>query len=131
CTRLAINAATGEKTYEWIVSSESLVLENGGFEVVRDVDPGEAIFIDLAGNLHTQQCAKSPKLAPCAFEYVYLARPDSIMNGVAVYESRLRMGDRLADTIATHVPLENIDVVMPIPDSSRPSAMQVARKLGK
>ena len=69
-------------------------------------------------------------LAPCAFEYVYLARPDSVMNGVSVYESRLRMGDKLADTIAKHVPMDKIDVVMPIPDSSRPAAMEVARKLG-
>ncbi|WP_223171993.1 amidophosphoribosyltransferase [Microbacterium sp. NIBRBAC000506063] len=129
---LILGTRRGEDgTYEWVVSSESLVLENGGFEVVRDVDPGEAVFIDLDGHLHTRQCAKDPQLAPCSFEYVYLARPDSIMNGVAVYESRLRMGDRLAATIAKHVPLENIDVVMPIPDSSRPSAMQVARKLRK
>src|SRR6478735_5790555 len=116
--------------YEWIVASESLVLENGGFEVVRDVDPGEAVFIDLDGNLHTHQCAPSPTLAPCSFEYVYLARPDSVMNGISVYEARLRMGERLADTIAKYTPRDAIDVVMPIPDSARPAAMQVARKLG-
>lgn len=116
--------------YEWVVASESLVLENGGFEVVRDVEPGEAVFIDLDGRLHTQQCAQSPKLVPCSFEYVYLARPDSVMNGISVYEARLRMGDRLADTIAKYTPSGAIDVVMPIPDSSRPAAMQVARKLG-
>ncbi|WP_417563013.1 amidophosphoribosyltransferase [Microbacterium sp.] len=116
--------------YEWIVSSESLVMENAGFEVVRDVEPGEAVFVDLDGRLHTQQCAPNPQLFPCSFEYVYLARPDSIMNGISVYESRLRMGERLADTIAKHVPMDKIDVVMPIPDSSRPAAMQVARKLG-
>ncbi|MGV9195423.1 amidophosphoribosyltransferase [Microbacterium sp. MC2] len=116
--------------YEWTVASESLVLENGGFEVVRDVEPGEAVFIDLDGHLHTQQCADDPSLVPCSFEYVYLARPDSIMNGISVYESRLRMGERLADTIAKHTPEGAIDVVMPIPDSARPAAMQVARKLG-
>ncbi|MBA8814974.1 amidophosphoribosyltransferase [Microbacterium halimionae] len=116
--------------YEWIVASESLVLENGGFDVVRDVLPGEAVFIDLDGNLHSQQCSPSPQLVPCSFEYVYLARPDSIMNGISVYEARLRMGERLADTIAKYTPVESIDVVMPIPDSSRPAAMQVARKLG-
>ena len=116
--------------YEWTVASESLVLENGGFEVVRDVEPGEAVFITLDGELHTKQCVKSPKLVPCSFEYVYLARPDSIMNGISVYEARLRMGDRLADTIAKYTPREAIDVVMPIPDSARPAAMQVARKLG-
>lgn len=115
---------------EWIVASESLVLENAGFEVVRDVEPGEAVFIDLDGALHTQQCAANLKLVPCSFEYVYLARPDSVMNGISVYEARLRMGDRLADTIAKYTPAGAIDVVMPIPDSSRPAAMQVARKLG-
>lgn len=116
--------------YEWTVASESLVLENGGFEVVRDVEPGEAVFITLDGQLHTKQCADKPQLVPCSFEYVYLARPDSIMNGISVYEARLRMGDRLADTIAKYTPREAIDVVMPIPDSARPAAMQVARKLG-
>lgn len=119
-----------EGSYEWVVASESLVLENAGFEVVRDVMPGEAVFIDLHGHLHTRQCAPNVTLAPCAFEYVYLARPDSIMNGISVYEARLRMGDRLADTIAKYTPKNAIDVVMPIPDSSRPAAMQVARKLG-
>ncbi|MDO8384035.1 amidophosphoribosyltransferase [Microbacterium sp.] len=116
--------------YEWMVASESLVLENGDYDVVRDVMPGEAVFIDLEGHLHTRQCAADTQLAPCSFEYVYLARPDSIMNGISVYEARLRMGDRLADTIAKYTPTGTIDVVMPIPDSSRPAAMQVARKLG-
>ena len=92
--------------------------------------PGEAVFIDLDGHLHTKQCATDPKLVPCSFEYVYLARPDSIMNGISVYEARLRLGERLADTIAKYTPKGAIDVVMPIPDSSRPAAMQVARKLG-
>lgn len=120
--------ATGH--YEWIVASESLVLENAGFDVVRDVLPGEAVFITLDGQLHTRQCAPAPVLKPCSFEYVYLARPDSVMNGISVYEARLRMGERLADTIAKHTPQGAIDVVMPIPDSARPAAMQVARKLG-
>ena len=115
---------------EWVVASESLVLENADYEVVREVEPGEAVFITNDGELFSQQCAADPTLAPCAFEYVYLARPDSVMNGISVYESRLRMGDRLADTIATHVPMDKIDVVMPIPDSARPAAMEVARKLG-
>jgi amidophosphoribosyltransferase len=123
-------STSSDHGYEWIVTSESLVLENGGFEVVRDVLPGEAVFIDLDGHLHTKQCAADPRLVPCAFEYVYLARPDSIMNGISVYEARLRMGERLADTIAKYTPMGTIDVVMPIPDSSRPAAMQVARKLG-
>jgi amidophosphoribosyltransferase len=115
---------------EWVVASESLVLENGGFEAVRDVLPGEAVFIALDGTLHSEMCIAQTQLAPCSFEYVYLARPDSVMNGISVYEARLRMGDRLADTIAKHTPREAIDVVMPIPDSARPAAMQVARKLG-
>ena len=115
---------------EWVVASESLVLENGDYEVVREVEPGEAVFITNDGELFSKQCATAATLAPCAFEYVYLARPDSVMNGISVYESRLRMGDRLADTIAKHVPMGKIDVVMPIPDSSRPAAMEVARKLG-
>jgi amidophosphoribosyltransferase len=116
--------------YEWVVASESLVLENAGFEVVRDVLPGEAVYITLDGTLHTRQCASDARLVPCSFEYVYLARPDSVMNGISVYEARLRMGERLADTIAKYTPAGAIDVVMPIPDSSRPAAMQVARKLG-
>ena len=115
---------------EWIVASESLVLENSDYEIVRDVAPGEAIFITRSGELYSRQCAKEPRLIPCSFEYVYLARPDSVMNGISVYEARLRLGDRLADTIAKHTPSGAIDVVMPIPDSSRPSAMQVARRLG-
>ncbi|WP_217178649.1 amidophosphoribosyltransferase [Streptomyces sp. AC495_CC817] len=124
----AVEGAEGRD--EWVVASESLVLENGDYEVVREVEPGEAVFITNDGELFSQQCAANPTLTPCAFEYVYLARPDSIMNGISVYESRLRMGERLADTIAAHVPMDKIDVVMPIPDSSRPAAMEVARKLG-
>ncbi len=115
---------------EWIVASESLVIENNDYQIVRDVEPGEAIFITSSGEFFSQQCADNPQLFPCSFEYVYLARPDSIMNGISVYESRLRMGDLLAETIKKQVSLGDIDVVMPIPDSSRPSAMQVARQLG-
>ncbi|CAN5138730.1 amidophosphoribosyltransferase [soil metagenome] len=115
---------------EWIVASESLVLESGGYEIVRDVAPGEAIFITRSGEMFSRQCASNPRLVPCSFEYVYLARPDSIMNGISVYDARLRLGDRLADTIAQYTPMGDIDVVMPIPDSSRPAAMQVAQKLG-
>jgi amidophosphoribosyltransferase len=121
---------TGLVGTEWVVASESLVLESGGYEVVRDVAPGEAIFIAMNGEMTSRQCAANPRLVPCSFEYVYLARPDSIMNGISVYEARLRLGNRLADTIAQHTPLGDIDVVMPIPDSSRPAAMQVAQKLG-
>jgi amidophosphoribosyltransferase len=115
---------------DWVVASESLVLESAGFEVVRDVEPGEAVYIAANGEIATRQCAENPVLIPCSFEYVYLARPDSIMNGISVYEARLRLGDRLADTVAKYTPMGDVDVVMPIPDSSRPAAMQVARKLG-
>jgi amidophosphoribosyltransferase len=115
---------------EWIVASESLVLEASGYEVVREVAPGEAIYVTSSGEMYSQQCAKNPRLIPCSFEYVYLARPDSTMNGISVYEARLRLGNRLADTIARYHTDGDIDVVMPIPDSSRPAAMQVAQKLG-
>ena len=114
---------------EWMCASESLVLENNDYEIFRDVEPGEAIFINLNGEMFTKQCSSNPKLCPCAFEYVYLARPDSVMNGISVYEARLRMGDYLAESIRKKVSSGEIDVVMPIPDSSRPAAMQVARQL--
>jgi len=115
---------------EWIVASETVALESQGFEFVREIEPGEAVFITMGGELLSRQCAAHPTLIPCAFEYVYLARPDSIMNGISVYEARLRLGNRLADTIEKYAPKGDIDVVMPIPDSSRPAAMQVAQKLG-
>jgi amidophosphoribosyltransferase len=122
--------AAGFVGEDWIVASESLVLESAGYELVRDLEPGEAVFIAMNGEMTSKQCAKNPRLIPCSFEYVYLARPDSVMNGISVYEARLRLGDRLADTIAKYTPRGDIDVVMPIPDSSRPAAMQVAQKLG-
>ncbi len=121
---------TGLVGNDWVVASESLVLEAGGYEIVREIAPGEAVFITASGELYSRQCAKNPRLVPCSFEYVYLARPDSVMNGISVYEARLRLGNRLADTIAEYTPMGDIDVVMPIPDSSRPAAMQVAQKLG-
>lgn len=115
---------------EWVVASESLVLESGGYEIVRDVAQGEAIYITMDGQLYSQQCAANSQLIPCAFEYIYLARPDSVMNGISVYDARLRLGDSLADNIANQISAGDIDVVMPIPDSARPSAMQVAKNLG-
>lgn len=123
-------ASDGSGKAEWIVASESLVLESGGYDVVRDVAPGEAVFIALNGEMVSKQCHAAPRLVPCSFEYVYLARPDSVMNGISVYDARLRLGDRLADTVAKYAPTGDIDVVMPIPDSSRPAASQVAQKLG-
>jgi amidophosphoribosyltransferase len=115
---------------EWVVASESLVLESGGYEIVRDVEPGEAILISPDGWMYSRQCAQNPRLVPCAFEYIYLARPDSVMNGISVYDARLRLGDVLAEQIVAEAPSGDIDVVMPIPDSARPSAMQVAQRLG-
>jgi amidophosphoribosyltransferase len=97
---------------------------------VRDVAPGEAIFIDLDGNFYSQLCADDASLNPCIFEYVYFARPDSVIEGVSVYGSRLRMGEHLAEKIRREFRTGEIDVVMPIPDTSRPAAMQLAMKLG-
>ncbi|WP_085316442.1 amidophosphoribosyltransferase [Derxia lacustris] len=115
---------------EYLVASESVVLEGMGFRFVRDVAPGEAIFIDEDGNFNSYQCADKPTLNPCIFEYVYFARPDSIMDGVSVYGARLRMGEYLAEKFKREFSAGDIDVVMPIPDTSRPAAMQLAMKLG-
>jgi amidophosphoribosyltransferase len=115
---------------EWLVASESVALESLGFALVRDVAPGEAILIDPAGNFSSRVCAATPVLSPCIFEYVYLARPDSVMDGVSVYEARLRMGERLADKIRRQYRHLDIDVVIPVPDTSRPSALQLATRLG-
>ena len=115
---------------EWMLASESVALEGLGYTFVRDVEPGEAIYIDLDGNFHSRQCASNSSLNPCIFEYVYLARPDSTIDGVTVYNVRMRMGDYLAEKIRAETDVSKIDVVMPIPDSSRPAALQVAKRLG-
>lgn len=116
---------------EYLVSSESVALDTLGFKIIRDIEPGEAIFIEFGNQqLHARQCAQAPVFSPCIFEYVYLARPDSVIDGVSVYESRLRMGEFLAEKVRKTIPVEEIDVVIPIPDSSRPSAMQLAQVLG-
>ncbi len=114
---------------EWMIASESVAIDGGGFDFVRDVAPGEAIFIDLDGSFHCCQCAQEARLTPCLFEYVYFARPDSILDGVSVYGARLRMGEYLANKVARSMRLGDIDVVMPVPDSSRPAAMQLASRL--
>jgi amidophosphoribosyltransferase len=116
---------------EVMVASESVVLEGTGHKLVRDVAPGEAIFIDLDGKVHAQQCAENPTLHPCMFEFVYLARPDSVMDGISVYQARLNMGETLAQRVISTMPPNEIDVVIPVPESSRPSAMQLAQKIGK
>lgn len=113
----------------WMIASESVAITGCGYSLVRDIAPGEAVFIDLDGQVTTQQCAEAPQLAPCAFEYVYFARPDSVMDGVPVYDARLNMGEALAEKVARSFRLGDIDVVMPVPDSSRPSAMQLASRL--
>ncbi|TMG99432.1 MAG: amidophosphoribosyltransferase [Betaproteobacteria bacterium] len=115
---------------EYLVASESVALEPLGFSVLRDVAPGEAIFVGQAGDFHSRQCAEISSLNPCIFEYVYLARPDSVMDGASVYESRLKMGGELARKIRTIREAQDIDVVIPIPDSSRPSALELANTLG-
>jgi amidophosphoribosyltransferase len=116
---------------EVMVASESVAIEGTGHKVVRDVAPGEAVFIDLEGQVHTQQCAENPSLNPCMFEFVYLARPDSVMDGISVYQARLNMGETLAQRLISTIRPNEIDVVIPIPESSRPSAMQLAQKIGK
>ena len=113
-----------------LVASESVVMEGTSHQFVRNVDPGEAVFIDLQGNLHAQQCAETTRLAPCIFEFVYLARPDSTMDGISVYQARLNLGQALAKRVVSTVPPNEIDVVIPIPESSRPSAAQLAQLLG-
>ncbi|MFL9925666.1 amidophosphoribosyltransferase [Herbaspirillum lusitanum] len=119
-----------DKGPEYMMASESVALEGLGFRFLRDVMPGEAIFIDNDGQLYNQQCADNPTLNPCTFEYVYLARPDSVIDGASVYATRLKMGEFLAEKIVRQFPAGDIDVVMPIPDSSRPAAMELALKLG-
>jgi len=114
---------------EYLVASESVALDALGFELVRDVAPGEAIFIDMDGNFYSRQCAAHATLNPCIFEFVYLARPDSVIDGISVYQTRLRMGESLADKIKKSYSHLDIDVVIPIPDSSRPSAMQLSQHL--
>ena len=113
-----------------LIASESVALEGTSHKLERNVLPGEAVFIDLQGKLHAQQCAQSPVLNPCIFEYVYLARPDSVMDGISVYQARLNLGETLAQRVISTVPPNEIDVVIPIPESSRPSAAQLAQLLG-
>jgi len=115
---------------EYIVASESVAMHALGFELVRDLKPGEAIYIDIDGNFFSQQCAENPKNTPCIFEYVYFARPDSIIDDISVYKARLRMGTTLVQKILRERPNHDIDVVIPIPDTSRTSALDVAYHLG-
>ena len=113
-----------------MLASESVALEGTAHVFERNIDPGEAVFIDLQGKLHSLQCADKFQLNPCIFEFVYLARPDSVMDGISVYQARLNLGEALAKRVISTVPPNEIDVVIPIPESSRPSAAQLAQLLG-
>ncbi len=115
---------------EYMLASESVALDALGFKSVRDVKPGEVIYIDNQGKLHTKICDGTRNFNPCIFEYVYFARPDSIIDGSSVYKARVRMGEYLAHKIKKERPDHDIDVVIPIPESSRPSAMELASTLG-
>ena len=127
---ICYGVAETEAGTEYLIASESVALEGSGFKFVRDIQPGEAIFVDLDGNFHSRQCAPRSQLTPCIFEYVYFARPDSVIDGTSVYDARLKLGENLADTVRGAWRPGEIDVVMPIPDTSRPSAMQLAMRLG-
>ena len=116
---------------EFAVASETVALDVLGFKFERDVAPGEALFIDFAGHLHAKLCADNAKLTPCIFEYIYLARPDSVIDGISVYDARVRLGSELADEVQKLPDWQSIDVVVPIPDSSRPSALELATKIGR
>ena len=119
-----------ESGTEYMLASESVALDVCGFQLVRDVAPGEAVVIDRDGLLHTHQCADRPLYSPCIFEYVYFARPDSTMDDISVHKARMRMGEKLAEKIQREWPEHDIDVVIPIPDTSRTSALQLANMLG-
>jgi amidophosphoribosyltransferase len=126
---LVVGTHETEQGTEYLVASESVALDTLGFKFLRDVAPGEAVFIDFDGNFYSQLCSDKASLNPCIFEYVYLARPDSVIDGVSVYETRLYMGEYLADKLKRIWGKVDIDVVIPIPDSSRPSALQLANRL--
>ncbi len=116
---------------EYMIASESVALDVLDFTLVRDLLPGEAIWIDEQGDLHTRVCAERVELAPCIFEHVYLARPDSIMDDISVYKARLRMGEKLAERILSYYSGQDhdIDVVIPIPETSRTAALPLAHQL--
>ena len=127
---LCIGHGQNESGASVMVASESVALEGTGYQFERDIAPGEAVFVDLDGKVHAEQCAAHPRLMPCIFEFVYLARPDSVMDGISVYQARLNLGETLAKRVISTVPPNEIDVIIPIPESSRPSATQLAHLLG-
>jgi len=122
---------TTDKGTEFMIASESVALDSAGYELERDIQPGEAVYIDMNAEIHTRQCASQTNFAPCIFEHVYLARPDSIIDNISVYKARLRMGEKLAEKIQREWPDHDIDVVIPIPDTSRTAALQLAHNLGR
>jgi len=126
---LVFGQRTSAGGLESMVASESVALDVVGFDRVRDVRPGEALWITPDGEVHSKICTKTPELTPCIFEYVYLARPDSIIDGVSVYQTRLNMGSALAEQVRTAYPKHEIDVVIPIPDTSRTAALRLATSL--
>lgn len=115
---------------EYMVSSESVALDSQGFTVIADVKPGEAIILPIDGKVESRACVEQSKYAPCIFEQVYLARPDSMIDGISVYRTRMRMGEKLAKKIKREWPDHDIDVVIPIPDTSRTSALEMSQLLG-
>jgi amidophosphoribosyltransferase len=115
---------------EYMLASESVALDTLGFELIADVAPGECVLINAAGELFTRQCAAQPVLSPCIFEFVYFARPDSIIDNISVHKARSRMGKKLAAKIKRVWPDHDIDVVIPVPDTSRTAALQLANQLG-
>ncbi|WP_027150423.1 amidophosphoribosyltransferase [Methylobacter tundripaludum] len=119
-----------EQGSEFMIASESVALDVLGFDLIRDIEPGEAVFIEESGVLHTKQCSDEVDHCPCIFEYVYFARPDSIIDRISVYKARLRMGEKLAKKVLRDWPDHDIDVVIPIPDTSRTAALQMANILG-
>ncbi|CAH9018455.1 amidophosphoribosyltransferase [Candidatus Nitrosacidococcus sp. I8] len=119
-----------ENKHEYIIASESVAIDSLGYNLIRDIQPGEAIFIDSNSNFYTRKCVESTIYAPCIFEYVYLARPDSIVDNISVHKSRMRMGEKLARKILQEWPDHDIDVVIPIPDTSRSAALQLSYALG-
>ena len=123
---LSIGIREGKTRNEYIIASEDALFTSQGFTKLRDVEPGEAVFIDQKGELFSQQCSDNPLKRPCIFEFVYFSRPDSKIDEISVYKSRMRMGSKLADSIKAQIPNHDIDVVIPIPDSSTTAALQLA-----
>jgi len=127
---LVFGSRQTERGKEYMIASESVALDSQGFSIERDVAPGEAVYVDVHNNLHSKLCTEPGEHTPCIFEHVYFARPDSLMDSISVYKARLRMGEKLADKLDKLRPNYDIDVVIPIPDTSRTSALELANRLG-